>query len=139
MGSKRERLASAPAEAHNCNFAVSGRNALSVVGSRVEVFEDNGRIKPGDCFYGCVLTGEFTRPAAIGTEAGEQIWGNHDKAFRSQFVGHLLRPIGKAKDLVDEDDDRRLFFYFGIHDERLQRARVVLERDIFMMTRGSRS
>ena len=106
---------------------------FAVVSGGVEIGHHDVRIQAGDGFYGCVLAGEFTGAAAIGSEAGEQVGGNDDEALCGQLVGHFLGPVAEAEDLVNENDHGGFGFYFGINHEGLNGAIAMLQGYVFVM------
>ena len=81
MGGEGKGFAAAPAEADYGDFAVGCREMFAVVGGGVEVGHHGVWVQAGDGFHGCVLAGEFTGASAVGSEAGEQVGGDHDEAF----------------------------------------------------------
>ena len=135
MGGKGEGLAAAPAEADRGDFAVGCRKVLAVVGRGIEIGIHAVRVQTGDGFHRCVLAGEFAGPAAIGPETGEQVGGNDDEALCGQFVGHLLGPVAKAEDLVNEDDHGGFGFNLGVDHEGLNGTIAVLERHVLVVAR----
>ncbi len=115
------------------DFAVGCGKVFAVIGRGVQIGVHAIGIQAGDGFHGCVLTGEFARAAAIGSETGEQVGRNDDEALCGEFVGHFLGPVAKAEDLVNEDDHRSFRFDLGIDDEGLDGAIAVLESHVLVM------
>ena len=118
------------------DFAVGCREVFAVVGCGVEISIHDVRIQAGYGFYRCVLTGEFTGAASVGSETREQIGRDYDEALGGEFVGHFLGPVAEAENFVDENDDRRFGFDFGVDDEGLDGAISVLEGHVLVMAGG---
>jgi hypothetical protein len=78
-----EGLAATPAESCDGDLSVGGGNLFGVVGCGVEVRGDDCGVKAGDGFGPVVAgAGEGVGAAAVGAEAGEEVWGDHDEALR---------------------------------------------------------
>src|SRR5260221_8279383 len=71
--------------------------------------------------------------AAVGGHASEQVRRDGDVARGCDLVGKFLRPVTQTKNLVNDEHDGALVFRFGIRDQRVHGAAVVLDGDPFAM------
>jgi hypothetical protein len=131
-----EGLAAAPAEAGNCDFAVAGRKLGDVRGSRIEVASDLIRRQGPDRLANGIAPAKLFRAAALGPQARKEIRGDGNVAGFREFVSNAAGPVGKAKDLVDDEDGAGLALDLRISDVAIDLARAVFNFHPLEVPRG---
>ena len=101
IGGEAERLASAPAEARNKEFAARSRELQRVIGCGIQVCSHLVRIQMADGLHRFVAR-KIRAAAAVRAHAGEQVGSDRDVAGRGDLIREVLHPVRHSKYFMDD-------------------------------------